>query len=114
MYTGTALGKEFETELLLQKIRWKRMILILVRLPVRFRSYQWVSTYICDCFKVLCKQESAKKVESVVALTQQEIDFIDKLCNWTIAKNWAEWWMRLSRLQMLHKDFSFMDSSTCG
>ena len=66
--------------------------------------------YVCDFFKVLCKQESAKMVESVIALTQQEIDFVDKSCNWTIAKNWAEWWMRSSHLQMLHKDFSFMDS----
>ena len=34
--------------------------------------------YVCDCFKVLCKQESAKKVKGVIALTQQEIDFVDK------------------------------------
>ena len=46
-----------------------------------------------------------------MALTEQEIKFIDESCNWSIAKNWAEWWMRQSHLQMLHKGFSCMDSS---
>ena len=67
--------------------------------------------YVCDCFKVLCNEESANKIKSVLGLSQQEVDFIDKSCNWSIAKNWAEWWMRSSHLRMLHKDFSLMDSS---
>ena len=36
---------------------------------------------------------------------QQEVDIVEKSFNWTIAKNWAEWWMRPSHLQMLHKYF---------
>ena len=67
--------------------------------------------YVCDCFKVLCNEESANKIKSVLGLSQQEVDFIDKSCNWSIAKNWAEWWIRSSHLRMLHKDFSLMDSS---
>ena len=64
------------------------------------------------CFEVLCSQLSAEKLLGTInSLTLDEAVFVDKSCNWSKAKNWAEWWLRPKHLQMLHKDFSTMDPS---
>ena len=42
-------------------------------------------------------------------MTPDEAAFVDKCCNWSKAKNWAQWWLRPKHLKMLHKDFSAMD-----
>ena len=62
------------------------------------------------CFEVLCGQQRAEKLLGTInSLTSDEAAFVDKCCNWSKAKNWAEWWLRPKHLQMLHKDFSTMD-----
>ena len=67
---------------------------------------------VCTCFEVLCGQQSAEKLLGTInSLTSDEAAFVDKCCNWSKAKNWAEWWLRPKHLQMLHKDFSTMDPS---
>ena len=67
---------------------------------------------VCTCFEVLCSQQSAEKLLGTISsLTSDEVVFVDKSCNWSKAKNWAEWWLRPKHLQMLHKDFSTMDPS---
>ena len=72
-----------------------------------------IGEHVCDCFKVLCKQLSAQKIAGVItSLTQKDVDFVDRSCDWSIAKNWAEWWMRPSHLQMLHPHYSAMDPDT--
>jgi len=38
-----------------------------------------------------------------------EAKFVDNKCDWSAAKNWAQWWMRSNHLAMLHKDYSTMD-----
>ena len=48
---------------------------------------------------------------TINSLTSDEAAFVDESCNWSKAKNWAEWWLRPKHLQMLHKDFSTMDPS---
>lgn len=67
---------------------------------------------VCICFEVLCSQQSAEKLLGTIdSLTSDEASFVDKSCNWSKAKNWAEWWLRPKHLQMLHKDFSTMDTN---
>ena len=67
---------------------------------------------VCTCFEVLCGQQSVEKLLGTInSLTSDKVAFVDKCCNWSKAKNWAEWWLRPKHLQMLHKDFSTMDSS---
>ena len=66
----------------------------------------------CTCFEVLCGQHSAKKLLGTInSLTSNEVAFVDKCCNWSKVKNWAEWWLRPKHPQMLHKDFSTMNPS---
>ena len=61
---------------------------------------------VCTCFEVLCGQLSAKKLLGTInSLTSAEAVFVDKFCNWSKAKNLAEWWLRPKNLQMLHKGF---------
>ena len=52
-----------------------------------------------------------KLLRTISSLTSDEAIFADKWCNWSKAKNWAEWWLRPKHLQMLHKYFSTMDLS---
>ena len=70
---------------------------------------------VCTCFEVLCSQQNADQLLGTInSLTPEEASFVDKWCNWSKAKNWAEWWLRPKHLQMLHKDFSTMDTSVWG
>jgi len=41
--------------------------------------------------------------------SSEDTNFIDKQCDWAIAKHWAQWWRRSSHLQMLSKAFSPME-----
>ena len=67
---------------------------------------------VCDCFNVLCSQQSAEELLGVIkGLTPDEAAFVNKHCNWSKAKKWVEWWLRPKHLKMLHKDFACMDSS---
>ena len=67
---------------------------------------------VCTCFEILCSQHSAVKLLGTInSLTSDEASFVDKWCNWSKAKNWAERWLRPKHLQMLHKHFSTMDPS---
>ena len=47
-------------------------------------------------------------VGTIKRLKDEDAKFVDKRCNWTSARHWASWWMRLPHLQMLHKDFSLV------
>jgi len=63
-----------------------------------------------ECFKVLCSQASATTLVTVVKdLSLEEAQFVDKICNWTSAKKWVEWWIRPQHLKMLHRDYADMD-----
>ena len=41
-------------------------------------------------------------------LSTGEVHFIEKECDWSIAKNWAQWWARCEHLKMLSKVFTPM------
>ena len=41
--------------------------------------------------------------------SSEDANFIDKQCDWAIAKHWAQWWTKSSHLQMLSKAFSPME-----
>ena len=41
--------------------------------------------------------------------SSEDANFIEKQCDWAIAKHWAQWWTRSSNLQMLSKAFSPME-----
>lgn len=64
------------------------------------------------CFETLCGVRSAcdliKKVPSLLSVS--EAKFIDEECQWSSAKNWAQWWTRCEHLKMLSKVFSLMDT----
>ena len=63
------------------------------------------------CFEALCGvrslNELSKKVQTL-KLTKEEIKLIDKECDWSIAKHWAQWWARCEHLKMLSKVFTSM------
>ena len=63
------------------------------------------------CFQALCGVQSLKEVTKKVGaqITQSEIELVDSQCNWSIAKNWAQWWSKYEHLTMLCKVFSSMD-----
>ena len=55
---------------------------------------------VCDCFIVLCGQQSAEELIGVInSLTTDEAEFVNKNCNWSKAKRWAKWWLRPSTLK---------------
>ena len=55
---------------------------------------------VCTCFEVLCSQQSpVQLLGTISSLISDEATFVDKWCNWSKAKNWAEWWLRPKHLQ---------------
>ena len=65
------------------------------------------------CFEVLCSQQPLHKLKGIVkGLSPEDASFLEKHCDWSLAKKWVEWWMRPCHLSMLHKDFSSMDEIT--
>ena len=44
----------------------------------------------------------------IKGLQLNEAQFVDNKCDWSAAKNWAQWWMRSNHLAM-HKDYSTMN-----
>lgn len=65
------------------------------------------------CFEVLCNQQPLHKLTGIVkGLSSEDASFLEKHCDWSLAKKWVEWWMRPRHLSMLHKDFSSMDEIT--
>ena len=66
-----------------------------------------------EYYKVLGSQSSAKTLLYVIKdLSLEEVEFLDKYCNWTAAKKRVEWWIRPQHLKMLHKDHADMDINT--
>ena len=60
------------------------------------------------CFEALCGVrtivELLNKVPSICRT--EDAQFVEKNCDWTAAKNWAQWWTRATHLRMLSKTFS--------
>ena len=69
---------------------------------------------IVSCFEALCGVRPIKElIQKIPTVCSSEYaNFIDKQCDWTIAKHWAQWWTRSSHLKMLSKAFSPMDKKT--
>ncbi len=66
--------------------------------------------HVCDSFKVLCGEQKARTLVGVIDTLQlKEAIFVEQKCDWSVAKKWAQWWMRSNHLAMLHKDYSSMD-----
>ena len=68
------------------------------------------STSIIACFETLCNvQKVVQCLEVLPGLCDfEDAKFIDENCNWSAAKNWAQWWARCDHLNMLSKSFSVM------
>ena len=68
---------------------------------------------IVACFESLCGVRSVfnllQKLSSLC--TTQEATIIDKECNWSAAKHWAQWWTRATHLKVLSQSFLDMSSS---
>ena len=66
--------------------------------------------YVIYSFKVLCNEQKADSLIGIIkGLQLNEAKFVDNKCDWSAAKNWAQWWMRSNHLAMLHKDYSTMN-----
>ena len=65
------------------------------------------------CFESLCGVRPLKKlIKNVpVAIPETICDQIDEECDWTTAKNWAQWWAKSNHLKMLSMVFSSMTTS---
>jgi len=66
---------------------------------------------IVACFEALC---GARTVNSLLIklpslCCKNDADFIDHECDWSMAKNWAQWWTICSHLRMLSATFTAMD-----
>ena len=69
---------------------------------------------VVSCFETLCGAQKARDLTNKLKsaqLSQNEVQLIDSQCDWSIAKNWAQWWARHDHLKMLSKVFSPMDSA---
>ena len=53
------------------------------------------------CFETLCGVRAANNLKILASLLSvEESQFINE-CNWSVAKNWAQWWSRREHLKML-------------
>ena len=112
MCTGTTHGSKYVTGICYSCSKDKNLEKCIFSKIASQISKLSMGEGVCICFEVLCSQQSAEKlVGTINSLTSDEAAFVDKSCNWSKAKNWAEWWLRPKHLQMLHKDFFTMDPS---
>ena len=66
------------------------------------------------CFEALCGVLSLNGLSKRVPTLQfsrTEIDLVEKECDWSIAKHWAQWWARSDHLKMLSEVFTSMDAA---
>jgi len=65
---------------------------------------------IVACFETLC---GVRRVNDLIKLNvnipQEDADYVDNNCDWSVAKHWAEWWAKASHLKRLCKAFSMME-----
>ena len=72
------------------------------------------SVDIIACFEALCgvRTLGSMKDKLPALLCDDDALFVDRNCDWSAAKFWAQWWTRASHLRMLCKAFSPMDIET--
>ena len=44
-----------------------------------------------------------------IEISQEDADYVDNNCDWSMAKHWAEWWSKASHLRRLCKAFTMME-----
>ena len=66
---------------------------------------------IVACFETLCGVRSVKQLLDILptVCSVSEAAFVDRSCDWSSAKHWAQWWARCDHLKMLSKSFSIME-----
>ena len=66
---------------------------------------------IVACFEALCGVRTITSLieRSPGICTEAKAHFVDSQCDWSKAKNWAQWWCRSTHLKMLCKALAFMD-----
>ena len=66
---------------------------------------------IIACFEALCGVRTVPLLTEKIPgiCTPNEADYVDTNCNWSKAKNWAQWWCRSAHLKMLCKALADMD-----
>ena len=69
------------------------------------------SVGIVACFETLCGVRSVKQLLDILPTVCSVSDaaFVDRSCDWSSAKHWAQWWARCNHLKMLSKSFSIME-----
>ena len=60
---------------------------------------------IVACFETLCGVRSVSELLKLLPgfCSADDAEFVDKCCNWSPAKHWAQWWTRCDHLRMLSK-----------
>ena len=44
-----------------------------------------------------------------IEISQEDADYVDNNCDWSMVKHWAEWWSKASHLRRLCKAFTMME-----
>ena len=64
------------------------------------------SVGIIACFETLCGIRSVKQLLDILpTVCFSDAAFVDRSCDWSSAKHWAQWSARCDHLKMLSKHF---------
>ena len=71
------------------------------------------SVSVIACFESLCGVRPVTQLLQIVpdVCSNDDAKFVDKNCDWSCAKHWAQWWTRSEHLKMLSRSFSKMEGS---
>ena len=53
------------------------------------------------CFETLCGVRTVNELVKLnidSEISQEDADYVDNNCDWSLAKHWAEWWSKASHL----------------
>ena len=65
---------------------------------------------IVACFETLCGVRTVNELVKLnIEISQEDADYVDNNCDWSMAKHWAEWWSKASHLRRLCKAFTMME-----
>ena len=92
------------------ELTWSRRDFVSLKILSQIQKLD-SSIGIVTCFETLCGVHSVKQLLDILPTVCSVSDaaFIDRSCDWSSAKHWAQWWARYNHLKMLSKSFSIME-----
>ena len=62
------------------------------------------------CFEILCGVRTVNELIKLnIEISQEDVDYVDNNCDWSMAKHWAEWWSKAPHLRRLCKAFTMIE-----